>query len=153
MSNQRVWLGYNDLETLYPNIASQWNYKKNENLKPCDVMPHSRKEVWWHLPFEDPKTGKHYDFEWPAKVYLRTDGKGGGCPYLSSNAVWSGYNDLATTNPEIAAQWHPTKNAPLSPSDITPKSNNKYWWKCLICGSAYRATVSKMTVGQGGHKC
>ena len=33
-----------------------------------------------------------------------------GCPYLSGNAVWKGFNDLQTVNLKLAKQWHPTKD-------------------------------------------
>ena len=37
---------------------------------------------------------------------------------------------LAETNPELAEQWHPTKNGDLTPFDFTAGSNKKVWWKC-----------------------
>ena len=37
---------------------------------------------------------------------------------------------LAETHPEVAKQWHPTKNGDLSPKDFTPGSGKKVWWKC-----------------------
>lgn len=52
--------------------------------------------------------------------------KGYGCPYLNGQAVWEGFNDLATMNPDIAAQWHPTKNGDLKPTDITSGSKKKF---------------------------
>lgn len=46
-SNKRVLAGYNDLETAYPNIAKQWNYRKNGNLIPSNISPGSARKVWW----------------------------------------------------------------------------------------------------------
>jgi len=37
---------------------------------------------------------------------------------------------LAEVNPELAKQWHPTKNGILSPYDVKPNSSMKIWWKC-----------------------
>ncbi len=37
---------------------------------------------------------------------------------------------LATINPTLAAQWHPTKNGTLTPSDVPAGSNRKVWWRC-----------------------
>ena len=37
---------------------------------------------------------------------------------------------LAETHPEVAKQWHPTLNGELTPSDFTPGSGKKVWWKC-----------------------
>jgi len=37
---------------------------------------------------------------------------------------------LAYMFPELAKEWHPTKNGDLSPKDITFGSGKKIWWKC-----------------------
>tara|TARA_Y100000310_G_scaffold72876_1_gene69028 strand:- start:3654 stop:3893 length:240 start_codon:yes stop_codon:yes gene_type:complete len=39
---------------------------------------------------------------------------------------------LAETHPEIAAQWHLTKNEDLTPYDVTAGSGRKVWWKCSV---------------------
>ena len=39
------------------------------------------------------------------------------------------YN-LAICFPEIAKEWHPTKNGELHPQNCSPKSNKKVWWIC-----------------------
>ena len=36
--------------------------------------------------------------------------------------------------PEVAREWHPTKNAPLTPRHFTPKTDAVVWW---ICGSGH----------------
>lgn len=53
---------------------------------------------------------------WQAQVNNRTNGDG--CPVCAGQKVLPGFNDLATTNPVLAAQWHPTHNAPLTPRDV-----------------------------------
>ena len=127
LSGASVWPGYNDLSTTYPEIAGQWNYEKNGELTPEMVTSGSNLLVWWLLPYNDPQTGKHFDFDWQAVIESRTTG-GNGCPYPTNDAVWVGYNDLATTHPEIAAQWHPTKNGSLTPEMVTAGSNQLAWW-------------------------
>jgi hypothetical protein len=37
---------------------------------------------------------------------------------------------LAKAHPEIAAQWHPTRNGSVTPADVRPNSFKKRWWKC-----------------------
>lgn len=39
-------------------------------------------------------------------------------------------NNLSDNNPELAKQWHPTKNGELTPRDVSIGSNKKVWWKC-----------------------
>lgn len=124
-SGHKILKGYNDLQTVNPELAKQWHPTKNGNLKPADVTAYSRKKVWWLLSYDDAKTGKHFDFEWKAAIYGRHDGNG--CPYLNGRAVWKGFNDLQTVNPEFAKLWHPTKNGNLKPTDITICPGQKIW--------------------------
>lgn len=37
---------------------------------------------------------------------------------------------LSVARPDIAAEWHPTKNGLLSPKEIRVGSGLKVWWKC-----------------------
>ncbi len=37
---------------------------------------------------------------------------------------------LTALHPELAKQWHPTKNGDLTPHDVVPGSGKKVWWKC-----------------------
>lgn len=125
-SGHKILKGYNDLQTVNPELAKQWHPTKNGNLKPADVTAYSRKKVWWLLPYDDIKTGRHFDFEWQAAIFGRNDGNG--CPYLNGRAVWKGFNDLQTVNPELAKLWHPTKNGDLKPADVTAGSGKRVWW-------------------------
>ena len=137
--NVRVWKGFNDLETYchlndMEGLLNEWHPTKNGDLKPSDVAPMSNKSVWWFLPYDDPDTGKHFNFEWESRIYHRT-AKKSGCPYLSDvpKAVWKGFNDLETYCKRngmeyLLDEWHPTKNGNLRPSDVTPMSNKRIWW-------------------------
>lgn len=51
-------------------------------------------------------------------------------------------NCLATKNPELASEWHPTKNGDLTPYDITEKSHEFVWWKCQKLGHEWNARVT-----------
>lgn len=44
---KKVLEGFNDLATLRPDIANQWDFVKNGDLKPTDVRVGSEKKVWW----------------------------------------------------------------------------------------------------------
>ena len=37
---------------------------------------------------------------------------------------------MATINPKLSKEWHPTKNGNLTPIKITPQNPKKVWWKC-----------------------
>lgn len=126
LAGNAVWPGFNDLATVNPELASQWHFSKNGDLKPIQFTANSNKKVWWLLPYDDPNTGRHFDFEWEATIAHRNDERN--CPYLSGRAVWTGFNDIATINHDIAVQWHPTKNGNLKPTQVTANSSKKVWW-------------------------
>lgn len=54
-----------------------------------------------------------------------------GCPYCAGQKVGLS-NCLATKNPDLAAEWHPTKNGDLTPYDVTCGSNKDVWWQCKL---------------------
>ena len=133
LSGRAIWPGFNDLATINPELAAQWHPTKNGNLRPTQVTANAKKKVWWFLSYDVPidypveyLRGKHFDFEWKASIGNRNQGKG--CPYLTGNAIWPGFNDLAATNPELAAQWHTTKNGDLKPAQATVSTDKKVWW-------------------------
>lgn len=126
ISGKAIWVGFNDLATTHPKIAEQWHPTKNGKLKPTDITAGSSKRVWWLMPYDDPKTGKHFDFEWKTAISNRKNGRS--CPFLSGKLVWRGFNDLASTHPNLASEWHPTKNGKLKPTDVTAGSGKKVWW-------------------------
>ena len=56
-------------------------------------------------------------------IYDRSNGCN--CPICSGHKVLVGYNDLASLNPELAKEWHPTKNGNLKPTQVTLLSEKK----------------------------
>ena len=108
----------NNLAVLNPELAKQWHPTKNHPLKPEDITVSSGRKVWWQC-------GKKH--EWEAALTHRS--RGTGCPYCLGKKVGRD-NNLAILNPELAKQWHPTKNHPLTPEEITVWSHKKVWWQC-----------------------
>lgn len=68
-SGKQVLTGYNDLGTLNPSLASEWDIKKNSLLTPQQVTVSSNKKVHWLC------SEKH---SWMAVIANRTSGTG--CP-------------------------------------------------------------------------
>jgi hypothetical protein len=59
---------------------------------------------------------------------------------------------LADLLPKVAAEWHPTRNDPLRPEDVKPRSNRKVWWQCRE-GHEWRTTVSDRAQGRRCPQC
>jgi len=109
-------LGY-----LYPDMLLEWHPIKNGSLTPFNISYSAHTKVWWKCP-------RGPDHIWQASPNTRISTKPG-CPICPGYKVVNS-NSLATTHPEIAAQWHYAKNKPLSPNDVHKGSHKKVWWKC-----------------------
>lgn len=131
----------NDLATINPYLASEWNYEKNGGLTPEDFTVSSGKKVWW-------KCSKGH--EWQAAIYSRSNGFG--CPYCSGRYAIKGKNDLVTLNPNLVKEWNYEKNGDLKPEDFTVSSSKKIWWKCSK-GHEWQSTIYNRTNGRGCPIC
>ena len=126
------------LSKTHPNLVKEWDYDKNNTLGiyPDQITYGSKKKVWWMC--------KH-GHEWQSSIADRTNKSHPcGCPVCAGRKVLAGFNDLATLNPQIASDWHPTKNGNLKPSDVTISSGRKVWWICQY-GHEWQATVNDRT--------
>ena len=128
--SRRILSGFNDFQTKNPELAKEWHPTKNGSRSPSAVGTGDPVIVWW--------LGK-CGHEWKASVNARN--RGTGCPYCQNSKLLPGFNDLKTVNPDLAAEWHPTKNVPLNPTDVLYGSNKKVWWLGK-CGHEWQATVS-----------
>ena len=54
-------------------------------------------------------------------------------------------DSLLLVRPDIAMEWHPTKNGNLLPSMFKPGSDHKVWWICPKCGYEYQASIGHRT--------
>lgn len=212
-AGQEIIAGENDLLTLNPSLAKEWDYDKNDKT-PSEVALNSQKLYYWKCPQGHPSypasianrnKGKGCPYcsgrkrlpdvnsfgavhpellkeihpnqdtpfdpfnvgpmsetevrwickeghDWKARVKKRSMGQG--CPYCSNVRIWPGFNDLKTKFPEIAKEWHPTKNGNLTPETVGAYSNKKVWWICSKCGEPYQALIPNRTrKGTGHNKC
>ncbi len=138
----KVTTANNCLEITHPRVLKKWDYERNDSISPKDVTAGSNKKVWWIC-----EEGHH----WQTSVTSIVNG--GLCPVCCGQQVQTGYNDLATINPELAKEWHPTKNRDLLPTQFTAGSSRvKIWWLCPK-GHEYQATIANRTNGTGCPIC
>ena len=117
--------GENDLATLAPALASQWHPTYNGSLTPRDVMPGSRRAVWWQCA---------EGHTWRASPQTVTSGSG--CPECAAlrrqaqpRPRPASCGTLAEAFPLLCRQWSP-RNGDLTPNQVTPGSHRKVWWCC-----------------------
>jgi hypothetical protein len=132
-ANKVVDPGFNDLATTHPALAAEadgWN--------PAEVSAGSGKVLGWRCD---------EGHQWTARVGSRA-GEGVGCPVCAGREVVPGVNDLATTNPKLAAQalgW--------DPAAIVAGSNERRRWRCDF-GHEWDALVfSRARDGRGCPYC
>jgi hypothetical protein len=142
-SGRYVDPGFNDLFTANPELAAQWHPAKNGNLTPRDVVAGTARKFWWVCD---------KGHEWRATGNSRVWGTGKGCPVCAGQSVLSGFNDLASTNPLVAREWHPTKNESLTPDQVTAGSGRRVWWLCPQ-GHEHYSQISTRVNGSGCAVC
>jgi len=129
-----------------PEVAKDWHPTKNGDLTPEDVTPGSNKKRWWIC---------EKGHEWDASPSKRGRMKRG-CPYCANQKIWNTGderdNHLAATHPDVAAQWHPTKNGDLTPEGVVSGSGRKVWWICEK-GHEWEKRVNKKTRAKSGTRC
>ncbi len=129
-SGKKVLAGFNDLALTHPQIAGQWHHEKNGDLTPSKVTSGSKRKVWWLCP-----QGHSYQ----STVVNRVNGNG--CPICSGKQILLGFNDLQSQLPEVAQDWHPSKNGTLTPDQVTVGCGKRVWWKCHVCGFEWKQCV------------
>lgn len=117
-----------------PELVKQWHPTKNGDLTAFDVNAGSAFYAWW-------KCSKGDDHEWQSTVKNRKYGQG--CGVCSGKVVVKS-NCLSSNYPNIAKEWHPIKNKPLTPSIITMYSDKQIWWKCKE-GDEFQTSVVHRT--------
>ena len=128
-----------DAATWAGQLLSEWHPTRNDRT-PQQVTAGSKTKVWWL------GACRH---EWEAVIDSRS--RGHGCPFCSGQKVLDGFNDLATKHPELAAEWHPTRND-RTPQQVTVSSGKKVWW-LGACGHTWEATIGNRSNGSGCRLC
>lgn len=140
-AGQLVVAGLNDMATTRPDLAVQFIREKNAPATPETVFAGTARKLWWRCDL---------GHEWQASGNTRTGGNG--CAVCSGQRILVGFNDVATVSPDVAVTWHPTRNAPLSPIDVTLRNGKRVWWQCEL-GHEWRTTVASRTSGSGCPAC
>jgi hypothetical protein len=135
VSGSRYWVSG------YPELVEQWDMERNGALTPAETRAGSGRKIWWRCAVAD-------DHRWRATPNNRTNGTG--CPYCANRRA-SMTNSLATRFPQLAAEWHPTKNGLQGPALIVCTSTRVVWWQCAPHPEHdWRASVRDRTRAQCG---
>ena len=116
-------MGYNDLSTIHPIIASQWHPTKNGKLTPKMITHGSTKKIWWQC---------EKGHEWQVSPNARTnhvDANLTNCPVCSS--------ELKTSFPEQAILYYLSKVTSTENRNIAFGKELDIWLPDLRVGIEY----------------
>lgn len=151
-ASKRILKGFNDLFSLYPDIAKEWNYEKNGALKPEDFMANSNKTVWWKCS----KCG----YEWPAKISNRTK-LSRGCYKCYRASIKGKKPSFLDDEDKIVSRFRDSEyyqksyawdlNKGIDPYSIRWSNSVKVFWRCPDCGRVSQSDFYQHVMG--GKKC
>jgi len=101
-----------------PHLQSEWHPTKNGKMTIKDYTFGSHVSTWWLCK-------KNHEYK--TAIYKKYHGQQ--CPYCTRHRS-SREESLGVKSPNIAKEWHPTKNGDITPYDILPGSGKKFWWIC-----------------------
>lgn len=143
----------NSLVETIPDIAEQWDYESNKPLIPEMFSKGSNEIVWWICT----KCGKSYE----ASINHKNRKDSRCCPTcakVEQGKTFTNYKvrqvgSLRKTNPNLAKEFHPTKNGELTVDNITAGRFKKVWWQCSKCNYEWEASPNNRSKGVGCPHC
>lgn len=136
-SNQKILAIENSVAYTHPQILEYWDFEKNE-ISPYDISFGADKIVHF-------KCKSNHEFSALLYAFIKTLK----CPVCQNRKILAGYNDLATTHPQICNEWNYQRNVGVSPHVITYGSGKQIWWKCSK-GHEWRASPNRRTFNKSG---
>ncbi|WP_270473687.1 zinc-ribbon domain-containing protein [Holdemanella porci] len=133
-NHKKLKSGNNDLTITNPQLASEYSSKNKKQVN--EVGEWQKYEVFWICP----DCGAEYRYV----ISERSVGDDS-CPVCANKRIEKGINDLATTNPEIAALLSP--NNERKADTLLPSFKLKVAWICPTCNGEYYAPVEDMVNG------
>jgi very-short-patch-repair endonuclease len=127
------------LDTTHPELAAEWDSQRNDHKMPSSTKPGTDYKAWWIC-------SKGHSYQ--SKVSQRTR-CASQCPICTGRKLHIS-NSIVYCFPDVAKEWHPTKNGTVKPEDIIAGSGKTVWWKCEK-NHEWEAVVNNRTNKK--HKC
>lgn len=143
-SNRTIVPGINDLTTTHPHLAAEIDPDYATRHPPTKMCAGSSDKPEWRCP----------DCNHRYKMSLYNRSKGAGCEPCRRARLRANRSSLAATHPDIAAQWHPSRNNGKDPNDYSSGSNETVWWLCTSPAAHwYQQRIDRKVAGYGCSIC
>lgn len=131
----------NCMRATHSALADDFHETLNGDATPDTVIAATKAMFWWRCAL---------GHEWQATGANRV--KGTGCPFCSGLRVLAGWNDMATTHPELASELHESRNPGLDPRMLRAGTTRMLWWRCSK-GHEWQARGADRRNGSGCPYC
>ena len=110
----------NNAAVRFPELLLDWDAENNDKTL-YELLPNTKYLAAWvcHI----------CGHRWKTMLPNRANPHGSRCP-VCGHTVPTPENNLAVKNPGLAALWHPTRNGSITPEQVMPHSNKRWWWRC-----------------------
>lgn len=137
MTNQKSEF---NLRITHPAIAAEWHPALNGERQPDDFTHGSKESACWLCP-----AGHEY---W-TRIERRT--RGYNCKVCSRRTLVPNVNDLATTEPILATEYHPYMNR--RGAEETLAGTERHWWLCKAHGHKTQQAMVHRRKSRGCAEC
>ncbi|MFH0857598.1 MAG: zinc-ribbon domain-containing protein [Candidatus Magasanikbacteria bacterium] len=134
----------NCMKATHPDLAKEFHPTKNDPDTTESVVASTQKKVWWKC--SKPECGH----EWQAIGSHRVGGTG--CPSCVGT-IATPTNCMKATHPDLAKEFHPTKNDPDTTESVVAGTAKRVWWKCQKCQHEWQSAGYNRVKGKGCPAC
>ena len=153
-TNKLQFCIHDSLKYTHPDISKQWHPTKNGDLKPESFTSGSSKKIWWLC---EKTCFEGCNHEWETTISSRKSGFS--CPFCCSpQQKICKHESIKFTHPQLAIEWHPTKNNTINIEEIKWGTHQIVWWKCSHtcnegCIHEWKAEVKSRIYGNSCPYC
>ena len=132
----------NNAAVRFPHLLLEWDAELNDKTL-YELLPNTKYLAAWVC-----STCGH---RWKTMLYNRANPSGSRCP-VCTRSIPTDENNLAAKRPDLAALWHPMRNGRITPSQVMPQSNKRWWWICEK-GHEWQGAPNSMSKTPVAHLC
>ncbi len=137
--NYLLQIGENDLASQYPELAKEYNVKKNKSMPQEIIISSTNPDTWWTCA-----VGHEFQRAVSSRINRSAE-----CPVCNRTIVIKNVNDFQHAYPAIEDVWDYEQNE-RTPDRISDRCNDKFHLKCNK-GHRYVAVLS--TLKSNDFKC
>ena len=131
-----VQRGINDLFTVCPESEQMWDWDKNSDIDPYQLLPKSRTMIHF-------KCTNGHSFTKSAHNFTRSPK----CPLCKKEKY------AVASYPYMIRQWDFKKNKDFDVNLTSANSSAVVWWRCKKCGYEWQAQISSRRASKGWCPC